>query len=92
MVRRWERVLGVPEGSWPAIPSLRAVVVSVAVEGLVEEDATNQGDARAAAAAALGLEDDPYRRTRPSDRLGRRLRDWRARAGEYLHADDREAA
>lgn len=93
-VRRFCRLLGVPEGSWPEIPAVRRYVVTSAVLELADLDAAeNVGDAIAAAAHALGLEDDPGRATRPSDSLYRRIRRWRKAAdGHAVQPSESEAA
>lgn len=84
--------LGVPEGAWPTIPTVRRFVTTAAVLELADlEGASNVGDEVAAACRALGLEDDPSRSTRPSDSIYRRIRRWRAR-GHAVHPQGDEAA
>lgn len=85
-------MLGVPEDRWHRVPPLRSLVVHMAVLEVADlEDASNVGDEIAAAARALGLPDDPGRKTRPSDSLYRQLRRWRRR-GQSDHTGESEAA
>lgn len=85
--------LDLPVSAWPAIPALRTYLVTFALLEVADLDAAdNEGDELASAARALGLEDDPYRKTRPSDTHLRRLRRWRKAGGDFLRSEDSDAA
>lgn len=94
VVRRWCADLDVPPDAWATVPPLRSLVVSVlmardSAEILDREDnITSRHDALVSAAQALGA---PVGWT-PAERVGRRLRRWRERAGESVRDGDSEAA
>lgn len=94
VVRRWLEDMEVRPEGWSTVPPLRSLLVSVlmardSAEILErEDDITSHHDALVAAAQALGA---PLGWT-PAERVGRRLRSWRKRAGDFLHDGEEEAA
>ena len=86
----WLEMMGYEVGDWVSLPSLVKILELVVVlRASADVSTPNAGDRIRRAAEALGMEDDPERKTHPGDRFIRRLDDWTRKvrsSGEFLRS------